>query len=52
MASKAARKNAPTTNEDVRTWWQKAELKRVRVLRNSRKSVMVWMDKDGNEVQR
>lgn len=48
--TKKARQSQPVKVEDVRTWWEKRGLRRVRLLRNGRKSVMVWQDKDGNEV--
>lgn len=43
-----ARKNQGKA-EDVLTWWEKLGLTRHRLLRNGRKSVMVWLDKNGKE---
>ena len=46
--SKTARKNQHNKG-DAQTWWQRLGLTRHRVMRPSGRTVMVWMDKDGEE---
>lgn len=47
---KTARKNQHSGKAaDARVWWEKLGLKRVRVMRPSGRTVMVWMDSNGEE---
>jgi len=51
--SKVSKNQRPAARGgDAQTWWQRLGLTRHRVMRPSGRTVMVWMDKDGKEVER